>query len=44
MAVTKKDLEEMMKIQKEERKNEMKELKTILMYGVREEMKEQLYD
>ena len=42
MAVTKKDLEEMMKIQKEERKNEMNELKTILMDGVREEMKEQL--
>lgn len=42
MAVTKKDLDDMMKKQKEERLGEMKVLKTILMEGVREEMKEQL--
>lgn len=42
MSLTKRDLEEMMKKQKEERKDEMKMLKSLLMEGVREEIKEQL--
>ena len=44
MAVTIKDLENMMKKQKEEREEEMKTLKSLLMEGVKEEIKVQIGD
>ena len=42
MALTKNDLEDMMKRQKEERVEEMKLLKTLLMEGVKKEITEQI--
>ena len=44
MPLTKSDLEDMMKKQKQERMTEMTMMKEILMEGVREEIQSQLSD